>query len=517
MLLGTLSNPLGEKYILRKFCLIIISLVLVSIHVQAQSGAWTRKTDMPTGRGLISASVVSDKIYVIGGMGAPPLFEPLAANEVYDPKTNTWQNKRDLPTSRSFVSTAAVDGIVYVIGGGFPDRDTSSAVDAYDPVTDTWTSKANMFSPRFGASACVLNGIIYNVGGNHFENNCEAFDPKTNTWTKKADIPETQGGIMTIAYNGLIYAFGGGFNISFSTVYAYDPKTDTWTKKNNMPTPRATLQVCLVLGKIYALGGYKSISGEVVSALEVYDPVSDSWEKKTDMPFKRTMFGGAVVNGKIYVIGGTSDWSGTNGQEVWEYDPAYVIPVDLTTFTASANEKEVKLNWTTATELNNQGFEVQRKFGSNDFVTIGSVKGHGTTTSPNNYTYVDKLTDAGKYFYRLKQIDFGGKYEYSQTAEINWSPFTTYTLEQNYPNPFNPTTTIGFGILASPNPSKGGALVTLKIYDVLGNEVKILINEEKEAGYHLVDFNASELPSGVYFCRIQSGNFIDTKKMILLK
>ena len=87
---------------------------------------------------------------------------------------------------------------------------------------------------------------------------------------------------------------------------------------------------------------------------------------------------------------------------------------------------------------------MQRKFGDNNFVTVGSVKGNGTTTSPNNYTFVDKLTDAGKYFYRLKQIDFGGKYEYSQTVEVNWSPFTTYKLEQNYPNPFNPTTTIGF-------------------------------------------------------------------------
>ena len=122
------------------------------------------------------------------------------------------------------------------------------------------------------------------------------------------------------------------------------------------------------------------------------------------------------------------------------------VPVELTSFTAKANGKEVTLNWSTATELNNQGFEVQRKFGSNDFVTIGSVKGNGTTTSPNQYTYVDKLSDAGKYFYRLKQIDFGGKYEYSQTVEVNWSPFTTYKLEQNYPNPFNPTTTIGFGI-----------------------------------------------------------------------
>ena len=186
------------------------------------------------------------------------------------------------------------------------------------------------------------------------------------------------------------------------------------------------------------------------------------------------------------------------------------VPVELTSFTATANGKEVTLNWSTATELNNQGFEVQRKFCSNEFVTVGSVKGHGTTTSPNNYTYVDKLTDAGKYFYRLKQIDFGGRYEYSQTVEINWSPFTSYELNQNFPNPLNPSTTIGFVIMEKGN-------VRLSVLNILGEEIKVLLNEEKEAGYHSIDFNGIDLPSSVYFYRIQAGNFIDTKKMILLK
>ncbi|MDD1474931.1 T9SS type A sorting domain-containing protein, partial [Dolichospermum sp. ST_sed4] len=150
-------------------------------------------------------------------------------------------------------------------------------------------------------------------------------------------------------------------------------------------------------------------------------------------------------------------------------------------------------------------------------VTIGSVKGQGTTTTPNNYTFIDKLSDAGKYFYRLKQMDYGGKYEYSQTVEVNWSPFTSYKLEQNYPNPFNPTTTIGFGIMEKGN-------VRLSILNILGEEIKVLLNEEKEAGYHSIDFNASDLPSSVYFYRIQavpsssSGQvFIETKKMVLLK
>ncbi len=189
---------------------------------------------------------------------------------------------------------------------------------------------------------------------------------------------------------------------------------------------------------------------------------------------------------------------------------ALPVPVELTSFTATTNGKEVTLNWSTATELNNQGFEVQRKFGSNDFVSVGSVKGHGTTTSPKQYTYVDKLADAGKYFYRLKQIDFGGKYEYSQVVEVNWSPFTTYKLEQNYPNPFNPVTTIGYMLQEKSN-------TKLTLLNALGEEVAILANEEQDKGYHKVEFSGSKLTSGVYLYRLQAGNFVETKKMILMR
>ena len=125
----------------------------------------------------------------------------------------------------------------------------------------------------------------------------------------------------------------------------------------------------------------------------------------------------------VYFTDNLTGWAVGDYGTILHTSNGGVVSVELTSFTASANGKEVTLSWSTSTELNNQGFEVQRKFGSNDFVTVGSVKGNGTTTSPNNYTYLDKLLNAGKYFYRLKQIDFGGKYEYSQVVEVNWSPF----------------------------------------------------------------------------------------------
>ena len=245
-----------------------------------------------------------------------------------------------------------------------------------------------------------------------------------------------------------------------------------------------------------------------------FTPTPSAWDSYY-VGFPSVIYDGNTNNYKMWYTGNNAPGAGKIGLAT-----SLVVPVELTSFTATANCNEVTLNWSTATELNNQGFEVQRKFGSNDFVTVGSVRGNGTTTASNNYTFIDKLIDAGKYFYRLKQIDFGGKYEYSQTVEVDWSPFITYKLEQNYPNPFNPTTTIGFGI-----PEKGN--VRLSILNLLGEEIGVLLNEEKEAGYHSVEFsarggsayggNVSDLSSGVYFYQLKSGSFVQTKQMLLLK
>ena len=135
-----------------------------------------------------------------------------------------------------------------------------------------------------------------------------------------------------------------------------------------------------------------------------------------------------------------------NDNGVWRRPISEIIPVELTSFTATTNGKEVILNWSTATELNNQGFEIQRSTEGEEFFTVGFVNGHGTTTEQQNYSYADRNLDDGKYYYRLKQVDYDGSYEYSDVVEVDFRAFNSYLLEQNYPNPFNPTTTIGFGI-----------------------------------------------------------------------
>ena len=185
------------------------------------------------------------------------------------------------------------------------------------------------------------------------------------------------------------------------------------------------------------------------------------------------------------------------------------VPVELISFSGYAANGNVTLNWSTATETNNQGFEIERK--SNDsWEKIGFVPGSGTTTELRAYSYIDENIYSGNFSYRLKQIDFNGQYEYSDIVEIEVGTPSEYSLEQNYPNPFNPVTTISYSI-------KENGLVTLKVFDILGKEIATLVNEDQIAGSYSLEFDASTYASGIYFYSLNSGEYISTKKMILLK
>ena len=201
-------------------------------------------------------------------------------------------------------------------------------------------------------------------------------------------------------------------------------------------------------------------------------------------------------------------WGSTQSDMYFELY-GLVVPVELSSFSAMVNYDNVELSWITSTETNNQGFEVQRAK-DGEFETIGFVEGHGTTTKSQAYSYIDSDVVTGKYQYRLKQIDFHGTFEYSNVVEVEVISPSTFSLKQNYPNPFNPSTVISYQLPVSGD-------VTLKVYDVLGNEVATLINEEKSAGSYEVEFNASSLPSGTYFYQLKAGSFIEAKKMVVIK
>jgi len=194
------------------------------------------------------------------------------------------------------------------------------------------------------------------------------------------------------------------------------------------------------------------------------------------------------------------------------------LPVELKSFSALTElNGSIKLNWQTATEVNNHGFEVQRSqksVGSSQnlqWEKVGFVKGAGNSNSPKSYSFIDDNPLSVTAEYRLKQIDNDGSYKYSKEVTVVLNSPLEFKLGQNYPNPFNPSTNISFTLPESGN-------VVLKVYNSIGQEVATLINNHLEAGFHSIDFNADNLASGVYVYRLEAnGKYIAEKKMNLLK
>jgi hypothetical protein len=185
------------------------------------------------------------------------------------------------------------------------------------------------------------------------------------------------------------------------------------------------------------------------------------------------------------------------------------IPVELISFAASLVQGDVVLTWKTATEINNRGFDIER--GTNgEYATIGFISGAGTSTEEQSYTFIDKQVAVGTHTYRLKQIDFDGSYSYSNIIEVDVTTPLTFSLSQNYPNPFNPTTKISYSV---PFDSK----VTISVYSITGEMVMELVNDNVSAGSYSVDFDGSNLASGMYIYKMTAGNFTQTNKMMLMK
>ena len=197
------------------------------------------------------------------------------------------------------------------------------------------------------------------------------------------------------------------------------------------------------------------------------------------------------------------------------------LPIELSSLTATVvNQNSVRLDWTTATETNNYGFEVQKSAGNqNSYQTISNsfIAGHGTTIEPHSYSFVDNTASPGQWYYRLKQIDFDGTVHFSDGVQVDVVTGVTekplpkvFALDQNYPNPFNPSTKIEYAVPKSSH-------VLLEVYNVIGQKVATLVDEAKSAGYYSTSFDASRFASGLYFYSMKAGEVSFLKKMMLVK
>lgn len=444
----------------------------LAIALHLPTGNWVNSTSC-TGPSSNSAFCVANgELYKLSGTGATTVFEKFTPA---GDGTGTWTVLTGGPTTIMNAQNSIVwDGGDYIYASS---SGTSSPyptyLQRYHLTNGIWEARTGSLFPRRYAGMAHIDGYIYMVGGLLSDGTsprvCQRYSTSTDTWSQIADLPEdvnfTKWSVTTDGQYVFLVGSGGGFSsypISDKSYY-YDPDTNQWNLESTLPAPRGLPNGLFVPGytKLFFGGGNDGSSGTAF--------VSDCWE-------------------------------GTGG---------VYIPVELSSFTASVINNNVQLKWSTASELNNSGFQIERSSGQ-QWSNIGFVDGYGTTTDIQHYLFNDNNLESGVYSYRLKQIDFDGTFSYSNEIEVDVNGVTTFALEQNYPNPFNPSTIINFQLPESGN-------VTIKIYDVLGNEVTSLVNEFKESGVHSVSFDASEFASGVYVYKLQAGDFISAKKMLLTK
>lgn len=357
-------------------------------------------------------------------------------------------------------------------------------IDNNDDPTVLWDITANPTTPKWEAtnSAFYSSPVCYT-------------DSKAGTYTSSATVTlTTKNNINLSSLNGPVLSFWTKFEIE-----------DEWDcGKVQISTNGGTNWVNLTGQYTTAASGKGT---QVPAGSPIYDGAQTNWVNEV---IDLSPYSSNQIKLRFELkTDGSVNKDGWYIDDIGIYSYA-IIPVELTSFTAVINGENVLLNWSTATELNNLGFEIQKSNDEHDWKNIGFINGAGSTTNPSNYSFIDKNVFAGENYYRLVQVDFDGTKKIINPIKVNFVGSLKYELAQNYPNPFNPATTIKFSI-----PSKN--LVTLKVYDVLGKEISVLVNEVKEAGNYSVEFNASNLSSGTYFYEIKSGEFYTVKKMNLVK
>ena len=227
---------------------------------------------------------------------------------------------------------------------------------------------------------------------------------------------------------------------------------------------------------------------------------------------------GGGTNCDMFTLGNTTPWTGSAVTLTTPSITNAPLPVELSSFTGLAQGRTINLAWSTKTEINNSGFDVERRAINNEQSTmnnwakVGSVSGKGTTNAPQNYSFSDVVKVAGSYNYRLKQIDRNGNFTYSSevTVKATLSP-EDYKLSQNYPNPFNPSTKFNFAVKSTEH-------VAIKVYNSIGQEVASLFDGVVPADQiQEVTFDGSRLASGIYFYVLRATDRVEVKKMLMMK
>ncbi len=391
-----------------------------------------------------------------------------------------------------------------------------------DYCDDTPYISGSTFGCPIGSSSCSTPNMVENYM-DYSDDLCmniftidqdDRFDVAINTW--RSDLLVSYRETIPVPTTGTDYNFtdvnGNTFaTLNFSSLGTVDTVTvEVWPNYYPVNQPAGTKAVKRFFD-ISAHGG----TGFNATLTVHYDDAEVIGFTNNDDFLELYKYSGSYwmqMGGTVNTTANTVTLAGVSEMSIWALsDPNdSPVPVELISFTSVVDENNVNLNWITATETNNFGFEIERSLSGSRYEQIGFVESHGTTTEAQVYTFTDNNLKPGNYYYRLKVVDNDGSFEYSKAVNVLVEAPAKFSLSQNYPNPFNPLTQIYYQI-----PETG--LVKLKVYDLLGNEVATLVDGIVEAGIHEVSFNASKLTSSVYFYTIKAGTFVQTKKMILMK
>ena len=436
------------------------------------------------------------------------------------------------PNPGSYILSLVVKNNTLYVGGNFSNisgtsRNRLAAFSLSDMSLTSWNPNVSTGTVIQAIAASATGDTIYaggsfsQVNGSVTRNNLASFNNTDGTVTDWN--PDMSNVVSALAISENTLVVGGSFTtVSGGTTtrnYLASFNASTGSVTSWDPAMNQVVDAVAIKGSIvYASGNFTTVNGgttrNFAAAFDTSSSTSTSWNPNSNGRAKAI----AVTSTEIFIGGSFSTVLGTGRQSAAGMDDPnnVALPVELSSFSASVKQGSVELSWKTATEVNNNGFEIERAAISNQssaisWSKIGFVEGNGTTNAPKEYSFVDHNLSSGSWSYRLKQIDRDGKFEYSQSVEVTIvSMPKVFALEQNYPNPFNPSTVISYQLPANSH-------VTLKVYDAIGREIATLVNEVKEAGSYSATFDASQLSSGIYFARLQSNGKQVLKKMVMMK
>ncbi len=443
------------------------------------------------------------------------------------------------PNPGAYILSLVVKNNTLYVGGNFSSisstaRNKLAAYSLSDMSLTSWNPNVSSGTAIQTIAVSVTGDTIYaggifnQVNGSVTRNYLASFNNTDGTVTDWDPNMHNVVSALAVSENTLVV--GGSFLTALGGAttrnYLASFNTSTGSITSWDPSMNQVVDAVAIKGSVvYASGNFTTVNGgttrNYAAAFDTSSSTATTWNPNANGRSKAI----AVTSTEVYIGGSFSTVSGIGRQSVAGMDDPNnaVLPVELSFFSASSNKNNVELQWKTATEVNNFGFEIERtalgnlllannqKQTVNSWSKVGFVKGNGTTNAPKEYSFSDKNLSTGKYSYRLKQIDRDGKFTYSQTVEVEIGSIPKeFALMQNYPNPFNPSTMISYQIPVNSH-------ITLKVYDAIGREVATLLNEVKEVGYYSATFDASKLSSGIYFVRLQQGEKNQIMKMSLVK